>query len=273
MRKNIHITMLWILIPTATGCSVAVPYVPNRPPVPQITHEGEFNVSGGIHGPSATGFDGQIVYTPWNHYSLYSAIQFDRGLDFPYQGTGDTSQYTNRFFEIGAGYYDSIRWFHYEVYLLGGLGSGSDQIRNFRYYSDYSSSKAYTDTTSLRVVRIGIQQNLAYGSDPGWSAGIGLGLGYERLYNIRRLMTNYDLAQTPHSSDSVVSAVSALETSPQSALYAEPLLFCSLGAPLSFNGTELFMLKCYMELWWTYRTNSYSSFGSSNLSLSLALDF
>jgi hypothetical protein len=275
MQRNFQTAIPWIFFPFIMGCAIAEPYVPNRPPVPLITHQGELNVSGGVHFPSASGFDYDAVYAPWNHISTYAALQFDRGNAYSSTAyrTSEPSNYYNHFFEIGLGYFDSIHWAHYEAYLLAGLGTGFDHQNDFRYYSIYSSSSAYTDTTSLHAYRLGVQQNIGIGSSINTSGGVGLGLGYERLFNLNRNVTNYSLTQTSQSDDSVSSSASSHETASQSAFYAEPLIFCSLGVPVAVDGTELFNIRCTVEIWWSYRTNSYPSFGSWNESLSLSLGF
>ncbi len=227
-------------------------------------------MSGGVDFPYASGFDCEAVYAPWDHIATYAAFQFDRfsGLAWAGEAPANPQNYNNRFGEIGLGYYDTIHWAHYEAYLLAGLGTGSDQISYVRYNSPYSSSSGYTDTTSLHVFRLGIQQNIGIGGSDGASGGVGLGIGYERLYSLSRNVTNYEFIQYDSAQIS-----SAHETSSQFAFYAEPIIFLSTGGPVAFNGLEFCRLHFLFEFWWTYRTNSYPSFGDENASLTLSLDF
>jgi hypothetical protein len=261
MRKIGHIAFLWILTPLVAGCMTAKPYVQNRPPVPLITHQGELNISGGIDFPSAGGYDYQAVYAPWDHISFYAGFQFDRG----YEGTlgpPDSSDYFNRFFELGLGYFDTVHWANYEAYLLAGFGTGSDHLSTIR--DSYSDS--YTDTTTLNVFRLGTQQNIGIEGSAG-AIGIGLGLGYERLFNVNRAATSYHVAQTPYTFDTVLSDHSYHETSSQAAFYAEPVIFWRLGWKA---------VKIMQEIWWAYRTNHNPVFplvGGLNESLTLSLDF
>ncbi len=270
MQNQRHVTILLIMLPLSNGC-FSQAYVPNRPPASLITHQGELSVSGGIHFPSAGGFDYEAVYAPWDHISTYAAFQFDRfsGLSGAGVAPPTPQYYNNRFGEIGLGYFDSIHWAQYEAYLIAGLGTGSDRKSDLIYYSAYTPTSAYTDTASLSVFRLGIQQNIGIEGSVG-SLGVGLGLGYEHLFNLNRNVTNYQLTQF---GDSITSSISTHETTPQSAFYAEPIVFISLGAPIAVNSVELFRLHFLFEFWWTYRTDSYASFGSGNESITLSLDF
>jgi hypothetical protein len=255
MQKYFHTAIPWIFLPLAIGCAITEPYVPNRPPVPLISHKGEFNVSGGEHFPLAAGLDYEAVYAPWNHISLYGAMQFDQGHNGA-DGLLATPYYNNQFFEIGVGYFNSVSsWAQYEAYLQVGLGSGSDV--NFPWLlRDYTAS---SDTTSLKVFRIGIQENIGTESDFG-AIGIGLGLGYELFYNLNRTSTNYDWLHY----DTLTTFPTVVESSPRSTLYAEPVIFWRFGYK---------NVKIMQEFWWTYNTSSYSLFRGGNESLTLSLDF
>ena len=132
MRNTWHIALFGIFLPFINGC-LSQAYVPNRPPVTLITHEGELTLSGGVHLPEAGGYDFQAVYAAWNHLSLYGAFQLDRFSGLAGSGVAPPSQvdYNNRFFEAGVGYYDSIRWAQYEAFLLAGFGNGAGAIPQF----------------------------------------------------------------------------------------------------------------------------------------------
>jgi len=267
MSKRVAQVILLFLLPLAAGC-FSVPYEQNRPPVPLITHQGELDVSGGIHFPYASGFDYQAVYSPLNHISTYAAFQFDRNNGYQYGGAGSPNipDYFNRFFEIGLGYFDSIPGAHYEAYLLAGFGSGNDR------QTDWSTSAYQTDTTTLNIFRIGVQQNIGIITETGASIGAGLGLGYEHLYNLNRNYTNYDKHEIEYY-DSAIAISSFNETSPQSTLYAEPLIFGSFEFPLLFLGNDFCKMRFTGELWLTYRTNPYPAFGGGNASFTVSLDF
>src|ERR1017187_81007 len=154
MLRRIIRVIQFALLPLVGGCGIPVPYVPSRPPVPLITHQGQLDVSAGVHFPDASGFDYQVVYAPMDHVSTYCAFQFDRRTGGTYMSgpQADYSNYNNRFFEFGLGYFDSLPWAHFEAFLLGGFGNGTDHQTNF--------TNDQTDTTSLSVFRIGIQQNI-----------------------------------------------------------------------------------------------------------------
>ena len=177
MHKRRHHAILCIFLPLAMGCAISEPYVPNRPPVPLITHQGELNVSGGVHFPSASGFDYEAVYAPWNHISTYAAFQFDRGNAYSYTAyrTSDPSNYYNHFFGNRSWIFsDSIHWAHYEAYLLAGLGTGFDHQNDFMYYSGLFFLLLHIPIRpSLHAYRLGIQQNIGIGSSIGASGGVG----------------------------------------------------------------------------------------------------
>lgn len=256
MQKHFHIGIHLVLLPIAMGCAISEPYVPNRPPVPLITHKGELNVSGGLDFPIAAGFDYEAVYAPWNHFSIYGAFQFDRGWEASW-GPPDSSTYNNRFFEIGVGYFDSVSWWaQYEAYLQAGIGSGGDRGSPVFLFRGYNTS---SDTTSLNVFRVGIQQNIGTESSVG-AIGIGLGLGYEHFSNLNRKYTNYYWPL----SDSIFTSTSGFETSSHSTFYAEPVLFWRFGYK---------NVKIMEEFWLTLNTNSYALFNGGNESLTLSLDF
>lgn len=243
------------------GCTVALPYVPNRPPVPLISHQGELNLSGGVHFPESSGFDYQAVYAPWDHISLFAGYQLDQGYEGSW-GPPDTGEYNNRFFDIGIGFFDTINWAQYEAYFLVGAGTGSDRIVTGHNSLGYSPGSSFTDTVTLNVLRLGAQQNIGIEGSFG-AFGIGLGVGYESIFNIDRAVTFYDKVRTPYG-NITVPRESTRETSAQSAFYAEPIFFYRYGWK---------SVKIMGELWWSFRTNRYPVFGSANESMTLALDF
>ncbi len=265
MSRPVNRIIPLFFLSLAAGCGFPVAYTPNRPPVPLITHQGELDLTGGVTFPNASGFNYEAVYAPINHISAYAAFQFDRHTGGTYMSgpEADYSDYNNHFFEIGFGYFDSISWAHYEAYLHVGFGTGED------HQTDWSSYQ--TDTTTLNAFRIGIQQNVGI-KDEGHSLGAGLGLGYEHLSKVLRNVTNYDKPELEYS-DSAIAVSSVLGTSPQSAFYAEPTAFCSIEAPLSFDGTQLFVLRFIAEIWVIFRTNPYPAFGGGNAALAVGLDF
>lgn len=236
-----------------------MPYVPNRPPVPLITHQGELNVSGGVHFPLSPGYDYEIVYAPWDHYSLFGAFQFDRGWESDGLVGPDTSNYNNRFYEIGFGYFDSPKIaeyeLHYEAYLQIGMGTGA----NHEYLKIWPGYTASTDTTFLSVFRIGVQQNIGIEGSFG-ALGVGLGVGYEHFYSLNRTATDYNWPL----SDSLTSSPTVIESSPHSTLYAQPVLFWRFGYK---------NVKIMQEFWFTLNTSPYSLFRGGNESLTLSLDF
>ncbi len=256
MQKHFHIGFSLILLPFALGCAISEPYVPNRPPVPLITHKGELNLSGGLDFPIAAGFDCEAVYAPWKHFSIYGALQSGQGGEYTY-GPVDSSTYNDHFFEIGVGYFDSVSWWaQYEAYLQIGIGTGADHDYPVFLFRGYNTS---SDTTSLNVFRIGIQQNIGSESSVG-AIGIGLGLGYEHFFGLNRKYTNYYWPL----SDSMFTSTSSFESSPHSTLYAEPVLFWRFGYRY---------VKIMEEFWLTFNSNSYPLFRGGNESLTLSLDF
>ena len=242
-----------ILLPLAAGCSIAVPFEQNRPPVPLISHQGELVVSGGAHWPFAPGFDYQVVYAPVDHISTYAAMQFDKGREsiFPYNVFSPVEpEYNNRFYEVGLGYFDTIPRARYEAYLLAGFGNGA------------------ANSNTLNVFRIGVQQNFGVKKDI-FGGGVGLGLGYEHLYNLRTNFTDFVFVQSSQT-DSAIS--SFREISPKSSFYIEPIFFCSVGTPIGIRD-RLFTLRCQLEIWLAFTTNSYSEFGGGNAALAVSFDF
>ena len=221
-----------------------------------MTHQGELNLSGGPHFPLSPGYDYQVVYAPWDHVSLFGAYQFDRGWEEDGLVGPDSSNYDNRFYEIGVGYFDTILdGANYEAYLQAGLGTGLDR----EYLKIWRGYSATTDTTSLNVFRIGIQQNI--GTEGSFGAiGFGLGLGFEYFYHLNRTATNYDWEHY----DSLTSFPTVRETSPRATFYAEPVLFWRFGYK---------NVKIMQEFWVSFNTSSYSLFRSGNESITLSLDF
>lgn len=252
-RASLIVCGLTLLLCLVGGCTTSFPYVPNRPPVPLLTHRGELNVSGGLHFPQSTGFDYEVAYAMSDHYSIYGAYQFDRG-----QGSGwnadDSSDYHNRFFELGVGRFDSISdWGHAETFALGGIGSGFSHNFPRRFTSSAS------DTTSLTPFRFGLQENLGIEGSVG-AFGIGLGLGVQHMFGFNRSATAYNSA--PNGDLSVASHIQ--QNSPLTSLYAEPVIFWRLG----FRS-----VRVMQEVWFSFVTGSSSFLGSANESLTICLDF
>jgi len=238
-----------------------------------IAHQGELKVSGGLHFPYASGFDYQVAYAPVDHISSFASFQFDRGSGGNYGEVPSLPDYNNRFFEIGLGYFDSVHWGRYEANLQAGFGTGSDHKTDMHSTIDSRTSTTETDTTTLRVFRVGIQQNISTIIGRGFDIGFGLGLGYEHLYHLDRTATNYHELNT-NITDTAIAISSVSETSSQSTFYAEPmLLFCLPGFPISFDGTDVCTVKIIVEVWRSFRTNPYPAFAGGNGSLTLSLDF
>jgi hypothetical protein len=257
MKERVSIVLLLTFALPVVGCySLAVPYTPNRPPVPLITHKGEVNISGGTHFPLAPGWDYQIVYAPWEHYSVFGAVQFDEGYEEDGLAGPDTSDYNNQFYEIGVGYFDSIRWAQYEAYFHAGFGSGLDH----KYLKIWPGYTAKTDTTSLLTYRFGIQQNIGTESDYA-AFGIGLGVGYEKFYQVNRTSTEYDW----RDSDSLTSSPTIIERDASySNFYAQPVIFWRFGYK---------SIKVIQEFWFRWNTNTSSLFRTGNESLTLQIVF